>query len=158
MSILPLINTPLIIIFAMEMTISPMTIESYNEVFALWQQTDGVGLSSADSRDAIHSFLEKNPGSSFVSIVDGRIIGTILSGHDGRRGYIYHLTVHPDYRRQGLGRKLVVQCLLTLKEVGIQKCHLFVFQHNASGIAFWKSIGWTLRSDIQAMSMSIEST
>ena len=141
----------------MEITIAPMTIESYDEVFALWQQTEGVGLSSADSKESICSFLEKNPGLSFVASTTGRIIGTALSGHDGRRGYIYHLTVHPDYRRRGLGRELVDHCLLALKEVGMQKCHLFVFQSNASGIAFWKSIRWTLRSDIQAMSMTIES-
>jgi putative acetyltransferase len=132
-----------------------MIIDSYDEVLALWQQAEGVGLSSADSRDAICSFLKKNPELSFVALKDGRIIGTILSGHDGRRGYLYHIVVHPAYRRRGLGRKLVQQCLHALRDEGIQKCHLFAFRHNTSGIAFWKSIGWTLRSDIWAMSMTI---
>jgi ribosomal protein S18 acetylase RimI-like enzyme len=141
----------------MEITITPMTIESYDEVFSLWQQSEGVGLSSADSRDAISHFLKKNQGLSFVASTNGQIVGTILSGHDGRRGYLYHLVVHSEYRMQGLGRKLVAQCLLALKGAGIHKCHLFAFQSNSSGIAFWKSIGWTLRSDILAMSINIES-
>ena len=92
----------------MTITISPFLIEAYDEVFTLWKQSEGVGLSSADSRENIHYFLEQNPGMSFVASAEGRIIGTVLTGHDGRRGYIYHLAVHPDRRRQGLGRTLVV--------------------------------------------------
>ncbi|MBN1662833.1 MAG: GNAT family N-acetyltransferase [Deltaproteobacteria bacterium] len=140
----------------MEMTVLPMTIDLYDEVFALWQQTDGIGLSSADSQDAIRSFLERNRGLSFMASMNGKIVGAILAGHDGRRGYLYHLAVHPNYRRLGFGRKLVEHSLQALKKQGIQKCHLFAFQYNAAGIAFWKSIGWTPRVDIQAMSMTIE--
>jgi ribosomal protein S18 acetylase RimI-like enzyme len=137
------------------MTISPFTIDVYDQVIDLWQQAEGVGLSSADSRESIQAYLERNPGMSFFAEQDGMLVGAVLSGHDGRRGYIHHLAVHPDYRRQGLGRQLVDRCLVALQEVGIQKCHLFIFNTNLEGIGFWESIGWTKRADIGVMSKNI---
>ncbi|MBI4765289.1 MAG: GNAT family N-acetyltransferase [Deltaproteobacteria bacterium] len=140
----------------MAITIQPFRIEAYDEVFSLWRQSKGVGLSGADSRENIHSFLNRNPGMSFLASEEDRILGTVLAGHDRRRGYIYHLAVHPDRRRQGIGRRLVDRCLQALREAGIQKCHLFVFTSNGSGIEFWKSIGWEQRSDLVVMSKTIE--
>lgn len=139
----------------MEFKISLMTAEQYDVVSALWKHIEGIGLSSADSEESISSFLKKNPGLSFVACESARIVGTILCGQDGRRGYIYHLAVHPDFRRRGLGRKLVQRCLDALQEAGINKCHLFVFQNNLTGMAFWKSVGWESRHDISAMSFAI---
>jgi N-acetylglutamate synthase len=140
----------------MTFTVQPFSIEVYEDVLALWRQCDGVGLSDADSQENLCSFLDRNPGMSFMTSVEGRIIGTVLAGHDCRRGYIYHLAVHPNWRRQGLGRKLVDRCLSALAGAGIQKSHLFVFNNNASGIAFWKSIGWEERSDLKVMSKVIQ--
>lgn len=140
----------------MEINIGLFDIEFYDEVFALWQQNDGIGLSSADSRQSIQLYLKRNPEMSFVASCDGRIVGTVLAGHDGRRGYIYHLAVHSDYWRHDVGRLLVDRSLHALKKAGIQKCHLFIFQDNAEGIAFWNAVGWTQRSDIQVMSLIIE--
>ena len=135
--------------------ISTFTIDAYDQVIALWQQAEGVGLSSADSRESIQAYLERNPGMSFIAEQDGTLVGAVLSGHDGRRGYIHHLAVHPNYRWQGIGRKLVDRCLATLQEVGIQKCHLFIFNENVDGICFWESVGWTRRVDIGVMSKNI---
>jgi L-amino acid N-acyltransferase YncA len=140
----------------MTITIQSFKNEVYEEVLALWQKCEGVGLSGADSRENIHHFLERNPGMSFVASAEGRIMGTVLAGHDRRRGYIYHLAVHPDRRRQGLGRRLVDRCLQALREAGIQKCHLFVFNNNESGIVFWKSIEWKQRSDLVVMSKTLD--
>ena len=140
----------------MAITVSPLTIEGYEEVIKLWRQCEGVGLSSTDSKGNIHSFLEKNTGTNFIAKIDNRLVGTVLAGHDGRRGYIYHLAVHPDWRRQGLGRKLVDRCLTALREAGIQKCHLFVFTDNVSGLDFWKALGWEKRSDLFVMSKTLE--
>jgi L-amino acid N-acyltransferase YncA len=140
----------------MTITIQSFNNEVYKEVLALWQKCEGVGLSGADSRENIHHFLEQNAGMSFVASAEGRVIGTVLAGHDRRRGYIYHLAVHPDRRRQGLGRRLVNRCLQALREAGIQKCHLFVFKNNESGIVFWKSIGWEQRSDLVVMSKTLD--
>ena len=131
-------------------------IETYNEVLTLWQQCKGIGLSSADSLENIRSYLERNPSMSFLARTQGQLIGAILAGHDGRRGYIHHLGVHPEWRRQGLGRQLVDQCLQILRSEGIQKCHLFIFNDNTGGIAFWKSVGWDFRKDISVISRKIE--
>jgi ribosomal protein S18 acetylase RimI-like enzyme len=141
----------------MTISISPFVIEAYEDVLGLWQQCAGIGLSDADSRANIQSYLERNPGMSFVARSDGQIVGAILAGHDGRRGYIHHLAVHPDFRRHGLGRQLVDGCLDVLKKAGIQKCHIFIFNGNADGIAFWASAGWERRTDIGVMSKTLVS-
>ncbi len=136
--------------------ITQFDISNYDEVFALWKQCEGVGLSSADSRESIEKYLERNPGMSFVASSSGKIVGVILAGHDGRRGYIHHLAVHPDYRRRGLARCLVDRSIEVLREYGIQKCHLFIFKDNHSGLAFWENIGWKCRFELSVVSKQIE--
>jgi putative acetyltransferase len=138
------------------LSISRFEIDRYDEVLALWKECAGVGLSSADSRNNIGAFLERNPGMSFVAHSDARLVGAVLAGHDGRRGYIHHLAVHPDFRRLGLGRRLVDACLDALEEAGIAKCHIFIFNSNTGGVAFWKSMDWTLREDVSLMSKDVD--
>ena len=130
-------------------------IESYEDVLALWKRCEGVGLSDADSPQAIRVYLERNPGMSFIAKADGSIVGAVLGGHDGRRGYIHHLAVDIVWRRQGIARRLVETCIHALKKAGIQKTHIFIFNNNVDGIAFWKSVGWTHRSDISIISKTI---
>jgi ribosomal protein S18 acetylase RimI-like enzyme len=113
-------------------------------------------LTDADSRESIQAYFERNPGMSFLTKSDDTVIGAVLAGHDGRRGYIHHLAVHPNHRRQGLARQLVDHCLAALANAGIQKCHLFIFNNNTNGMEFWKSIGWVYRSDIGVFSKVIE--
>lgn len=120
---------------------------------ALWQATPGVGLSAADEPAALAAFLARNPGTSFVAEAQGRIIGTILVGHDGRRGLIHHLAVAEDQRRTGLGRALVEAGLAALHAQGIDKCHLMVFTHNAAGAAFWTALGAARRSELDLYSL-----
>lgn len=127
----------------------------YDDVLALWKQCEGIGISEADSRESIMSYLARNPGMSFIAQAHGRPVGAVLAGHDGRRGYIHHCAVHPNCRRQGIGRQLVNRCLDALKDAGIQKCHIFIFNSNDDGIAFWKSMGWTTRTDISVLSRTI---
>lgn len=140
----------------MDTEITTFSIDLYDDVLALWQQCEGVGLSDADSRDSIQAYLTRNPGMSFVAIADSKVVGAILAGHDGRRGYIHHLAVHPSCRRHGLGRKLVDRAISVLRSAGIQKAHIFIFNSNADGIAFWESVGWTPRNDIGVISKTIE--
>lgn len=137
-------------------TFTPFTMTEYADAIALWELSDGVGLSSADTPEAIQFYLERNPGMSFVAKDGSAVIGAVLSGHDGRRGYIHHLAVHPHYRRQGIGQQLIDHCLAALHTVGISKCHLFIFKENRSGIAFWQETGWSYREDIAVMSKMIE--
>ncbi len=140
----------------MKFAISHLTIDMYDQVITLWEQCEGIGLSDADSRENIRLYLERNPDMSFVAQDDGLIVGAVMCGHDGRRGYFYHLAVRPDYRRRGIGRKLIDRCLSALRSVSIQKCHIFIFNDNADGVQFWKDIGWTYRTDISVMSKDIE--
>jgi ribosomal protein S18 acetylase RimI-like enzyme len=126
-----------------------MSIDDYPQVFALWSGTAGIGLSAADSRENIAKMLERNPGCSFVAERDGReIVGTLVCGHDGRRGCLYHLAVRPEYRRGGVGRALVDSCLARLKLAGIGRCHMQVYPDNAEGSAFWRRIGFYKRDDL----------
>ena len=136
----------------MNVEITELTIDAYDEVFALWQQSEGVGLSDADARGAIFSYLRRNPGMSFVAKDDGAVVGVVLCGHDGRRGYIHHCAVRASLRGQGIGRRLVERSLDALQRAGIQKCHLFIFNDNRDAMAFWHDAGWTLRTDISVMS------
>lgn len=140
----------------MNLSFSEFSIEAYDQVISLWLLCEGIGLSRADSKSNIRYYLERNPGMSFIAQYNDVIVGAILSGHDGRRGYIHHLAVHPDYRKEGIGRALVENCLVALQSIGIQKCHLFIFNDNTKGIHFWNKVGWTQRSDISLISKAIE--
>ena len=128
----------------------------YEDAFSLWNRCKGMGLSDADSPCAIRAFLERNPGMSFVLTIGEKLVGTVLCGHDSRRGYLYHLAVDPQYRRQGLGKQLALAALSALKAAGIHKCHIFVYRSNESGKAFWQSFGWKLRTEIDLLSYDIE--
>lgn len=129
-------------------SIDEMRIDDYDEIYQLWENTSGMGLSDSDSRENIHRFLIRNKGLSFVCRYNDRIIGTILCGHDGRRGYLYHAAVSEEYRGRGIGRMLVDKSLQKLKEEGFNDCRLFVFKDNETGNAFWGSKGWRKREDI----------
>jgi len=138
------------------MQIVDFTMKDYQKVIALWKSCEGIGLSSADSEDSIKSYLKRNRGMSFVARNKDGIIGAVLCGHDGRRGYLHHLAVHADFRNQGIGRSLVEKCTSALHSIGIQKCHLFIFNSNENGIRFWEKIGWNHRKDIGVISKEIQ--
>jgi N-acetylglutamate synthase len=126
------------------------------EALALWKATPGIGISDADEPEKIASYLERNPGLSFVARVEGRLAGAVLCGTDGRRGYLHHLAVLPEFRRQNIGTGLAECCLAGLKQAGIDKCHLFVFAGNSEGRAFWERTGWRLRTDLVILSKSTQ--
>ena len=131
------------------MTIRAMTIADYDAVYALWLSCKGMGLNNLDdSRDGIERFLNRNPETCFVAEKDGSVVGVIIAGNDGRRGYIYHTAVNPDYRRQGIAKQLVDAALETLKKLGISKAALVVFDRNSDGNAFWENAGFTVRDDL----------
>ncbi len=135
------------------MTLRPFRPEDVPAARALWQATPGVGLSAADEPAALESFLNRNPGTSFVTETNGQLTGTILVGQDGRRGLIHHLAVAADHRRSGIGRRLVAAGLAALHRAGIDKCHLMVFTDNAEGAAFWTGIGATRREELALYSL-----
>ena len=118
-----------------------LTMDDYDAVHRLWTGLPGLGLSAADSRAGIRQFLERNPGLSRVATIGARIVGTALCGHDGRRGYLYHLAVEEDVRGRGIGRALLSGCLDQLARQHIDKCHAFVYRENEIGSAFWRRVG-----------------
>ena len=126
----------------------PMTLADYGEVFALWRASEGIGLSAADEPAGIGAYLERNPGMSFVAEAEGRVVGAVLGGHDGRRGYLHHLAVMPAWRHRGIGRALVDASLARLKAAGLQKCNLFLYRGNAAGRVFWEKHRWAAREDL----------
>ena len=126
-----------------------MTIEDYDEVYALWKKIRGFGIRSIDdSREGVDRFLKRNPTTSVVAEKDGRIVGSILCGHDGRRGCFYHVCVDENYRRHGIGKAMVVASMEALKAEYINKVCLIAFTSNDGGNAFWNTIGWTRRLDL----------
>ncbi len=133
----------------------PMEPGDYDEILTLWRAVPGVGLSGADSRENIERYLTRNPGQSFVCLSEGKIIGTILCGSDGRRAYIHHTAVAPAHRRQGIAAELVRLALARQKDLGLDKCHLFIFSENDSGKAFWRALGFQARQDIEIMSKNL---
>jgi len=137
--------------------ISEMCKEDYDDALALWKRCPGIGLSDADSRCAIEAFLARNRGLSFAARVGTDLVGTVLCGSDGRRGYLYHLAVDPSARRQGVGQALVENTFSALKKAGIQKCHIMVYRDNELGLSFWQASGWKLRDDIVILSYDLVS-
>lgn len=126
-----------------------MQMDDYDEVYGLWNSIHGFGLRSLDdSREGIARFLKRNPTTSAVAVSDEKVIGAILCGHDGRRGYFYHVCVREDYRKQGIGKAMAVHCMKALQAEQINKVCLIAFRKNEIGNAFWKSVGWTFREDL----------
>jgi ribosomal protein S18 acetylase RimI-like enzyme len=138
------------------MIIREMRLADYEAMYALWLGCEGIGLGASDSREQIGLYLARNPGMSFVAEVDDRLVGTILGGHDGRRGTIHHAAVHPDFRHQGIGQQLVATCLAALRAAGVLKCHIFVHRTNEAAQAFWRGVGWHDRGDLHLMSVFLE--
>ena len=132
-----------------------MTINDYECVIELWTKIEGIGLSEADSKENISKYLNRNQGLSFVAEKNNKILGAVLCGHDGRRGFIHHLAICKEYRMNGLGKSLIVECKHKLRQEGINKCHLFVFKDNENGSKFWSEIGWQKRDDLNIMSQTI---
>lgn len=129
--------------------IRTMNIEDYENVYNLWMHTEGMGLNTTDdSREGVAKYLLRNPNTCFVAEDNGELVGVIISGHDGRRGFIYHTTVKLEYRGKGIGRKLVDSALAALETEGIHKVALVAFEKNISGNIFWEKAGFTVRDDL----------
>ncbi len=132
-----------------------MTIADYDDMIELWKNSPGVALSQADSKQNIILFLARNPGLGFVARDGKKLVGAVLCGNDGRRGYLYHLAVAKEYHHLGIGKALTEKVLNALKDQGIQKCHIFVIANNLEGLRFWQKTGWKKRDDIFVMSFDL---
>ena len=135
--------------------IAPLVEADVAEALELWTASEGVGLRGADEPAALARYLARNPGLSLAAHDGGRMVGAVLCGHDGRRGYLHPQPVAASHRRRGIGRELVERCLDGLRREGIARRHLFVCHHNAEGQAFWRTLGWHPRGDILLMSRAL---
>lgn len=133
----------------MKIKIRPMTIADYDCVFEIWKTIKGFGLRSLDdSREGTKRFLKRNPTTSMVAEADGKIVGSILCGHDGRSGCFYHVCVKEEYRKHGIGKQMATAAMRALQAEHINKVNLIAFKKNEVGNVFWEHVGWTKRSDI----------
>ena len=131
------------------MNIRLMSIDDYEKVYELWMSCVGMGLNNLDdSKEEIDKFLQRNPDTCLVAEADSRIVGVIIVGNDGRRGYIYHTAVNPQYRKQGIAKSLVETAMAALQNNGINKVALVVFDRNEIGNDFWEKMGFTVRDDL----------
>ena len=117
-------------------------IGDYDAAIELWARVEGLDVAEGDDRGTIRRFLKRNPGLSRVAVADSRMIGAVLCGHDGRRGYIYHLAVDPKYHKQGIARRLIDECLVELKQAGLERVNILVANDNPRGLEFWRRTGW----------------
>ncbi|MBQ6090893.1 MAG: GNAT family N-acetyltransferase [Lachnospiraceae bacterium] len=144
----------------MNYTVRKVTISDYDAIFALWNATEQSrrALNPVDdSREGIERYLNRNPNTCFLAEQDGRVIGVILTGHDGRRAIIHHMCVHPDCRRQGIAGHLVSLAEEALQKEGIQKIFGLVFKDNEPANAFWESRGYSLRTNLNYRNKSLNS-
>lgn len=141
----------------MEHDVRAMRAEDYDEVIALWQSCAGIGLSDSDSREAIEAYLLRNPDMSAVARdAEGRLVGAVLCGDDGRRGTLYHLAVSAASRRHGIATALLRRCFARLGARRIPKCNIFVFHDNTDGVEFWLRAGWTARGDLAVLQRRVD--
>ena len=122
--------------------IRPMTIDDHPKIMDIWKTTPGIWIDEEDEKEKMIVFLNRNPGLSFVAIVSGEIVGTIKGAQDGRRGYISHMAVIPEYRSCGISKALIEQTIQGLTEQGISKCNLYVLDSNPNALSFWQHNGW----------------
>ena len=127
-----------------------MSFGDYPDVLALWRDTEGIGLGESDGAPSIANFFARNPDLSPVAVTEeGLIVGAVLCGHDGRRGYLHHLAVDEEYRHQGIASTLIDWCFERLAGLGILKCNVFLFRDNEDGARFWEHNGWSARNDLR---------
>jgi ribosomal protein S18 acetylase RimI-like enzyme len=123
-------------------TTREFVLDDYDGAIALWNDVEGVEICEGDSREEITAYLKRNPGLSRVAEADGKIVGVALCGHDGRRGWIYHLAVAPAYRRRKVGQRLLDDCARGLREAGLKRAIILVAGDNPAGHQFWLRNGW----------------
>ncbi|MCJ8311908.1 MAG: GNAT family N-acetyltransferase [Saccharospirillaceae bacterium] len=134
--------------------IREMNIDDHSLIIELFKLTPGVTIRDSDSIENTKNYLKRNPHLNFVKIIDNKIVGCVMCGHDGRRGYLQYLLILPKFRKHGIGESLFKSCIDSLQKIGILKTHIFVFKQNSLANTFWKNKGWILRDDLNMYSLN----
>ena len=117
-------------------------LDDHEAALALWGGVGGIEICEGDSREEMRTYLARNPGLSRVAEENGKLVGAVLCGHDGRRGWIYHLATSPGARRRGIAKLLVNDCIAGLRAIGIRRAIILVAGDNPDGHEFWLRNGW----------------
>lgn len=134
------------------MKVERFSIQNYEEAIALWSKV-GLSLGSSDTKEEVERMLKRNPDLFLVGKINNRIVAIVMGGFDGRRGYVHHLAVEPDYQRMGYGSTLMEQLIKRFMQKNVKKIHLFVEKRNKNVINFYKKLGWELRNNLVMMSL-----
>jgi len=133
------------------MKIEQFIIDDYDQIIDIWEKA-GINVGSSDTKEEIEKMLNRNPSLFLVGKMNGKIIAVVLGGYDGRRGYVHHLAVDPEYQNKGYGKKLMDELMFRFKKKKAHKIHLFIERYNRSVIDFYKKLGWEIRDDLVMMS------
>jgi len=133
------------------MKIEKFTMDLYEEIVKLWRKA-GINVGSSDTKEEIEKMLMRNPNLFLIGKLDNRIIGVVAGGFDGRRGYVHHLAVDPDYQRKGYGKMIMEELNERFRKIGVHKIHLFIEKYNKDVVNFYRSLGWDIRADLIMMS------
>ncbi len=133
------------------MKIEKFTIELYEEIVMLWRKA-GVSVGSSDTREELERLLQRNPNLFLIGKLDKKIIGVVIGGFDGRRGYVHHLAVDPDYQKKGYGKMIMDELIEKFRKIGVHKIHLFIEKYNKNVVEFYQNLGWEIRDDLIMMS------
>ena len=133
------------------MKIEKFTIELYEEIVMLWRKA-GISVGSSDTREELERVLQRNPNLFLIGKLDNIVIGVVIGGFDGRRGYVHHLAIDPDYQKKGYGKMIMDELIEKFRKIGVHKIHLFIEKYNKNAIEFYRNLGWDIRDDLIMMS------
>ncbi|MEE9376545.1 MAG: GNAT family N-acetyltransferase [Candidatus Lokiarchaeia archaeon] len=133
------------------MKIEKFTIELYEEIVMLWRKA-GINIGSSDTREELERVLQRNPNLFLIGKLDNKVIGVVIGGFDGRRGYVHHLAVDPDYQKKGYGKMIMDELIEKFRKIGVHKIHLFIEKYNKNVVEFYRHLGWDIRDDLIMMS------
>ena len=134
------------------MKIEKFTMESYENIVDLWRKSS-ISVGSTDTRDEIERMLQRNPNLFLIGKVDNKVIGVVMGGFDGRRGYVHHLAIDPEYQRIGFGTMIMDDLIKRFRKIGVHKVHLFIEKYNKELVEFYMNLGWEIRDDLIMMSL-----
>ncbi|MFX1365328.1 MAG: GNAT family N-acetyltransferase [Promethearchaeota archaeon] len=133
------------------MKIEKFTIGYYEEIVALWRKA-GINVGSSDTLEEINKMLQRNPNLFLIGKIQRKIVSVVIGAFDGRRGYVHHLAVDPDYQKQGYGKFIMDELLKEFHKIGVHKIHLFIQKNNKNVVKFYQNLGWEVRDDLIMMS------